>query len=92
MERQHAFTTRLLSSAADVLGLWIAANEGAKFWLSIMNNLRNRGVTDDEFAELTVGHDTPKFPVRGKTEIRWSLMPIMTERSEAFNDGKYEYH
>jgi len=30
----------------EVLGLWIAANEGAKFWLSIMNNLRNRGVED----------------------------------------------
>ena len=27
----------------EVLGLWIAANEGAKFWLSVMNNLRNRG-------------------------------------------------
>ena len=30
----------------EVLGLWIAANEGAKFWLSVMNNLRNRGVDD----------------------------------------------
>ena len=30
----------------EVLGLWIAANEGAKFWLSVMNNLRNRGVAD----------------------------------------------
>ena len=30
----------------EVLGLWIAANEGAKFWLSIMNNLKNRGVED----------------------------------------------
>jgi len=30
----------------EVLGLWIAANEGAKFWLSIMNNLKNRGLED----------------------------------------------
>ena len=30
----------------EVLGLWIAANEGAKFWLSIMNNLKTRGVED----------------------------------------------
>ena len=30
----------------EVLGLWIAATEVAKFWLSIMNNLRNRGVED----------------------------------------------
>lgn len=30
----------------EVLGLWIADNEGAKFWLSVMNELRNRGVED----------------------------------------------
>ncbi|MDO6588428.1 transposase [Salipiger sp. 1_MG-2023] len=27
----------------EVLGLWIAVNEGAKFWLSVMNELKNRG-------------------------------------------------
>jgi hypothetical protein len=32
--------------AREVLGLWIAENEGAKFWLSVMNELRNRGVQD----------------------------------------------
>ena len=30
----------------EVLGLWIADTEGAKFWLSVMNELRNRGVQD----------------------------------------------
>ena len=30
----------------EVLGLWIADNEGAKFWLSVMNELKNRGVQD----------------------------------------------
>jgi len=30
----------------DVLGLWIEQNEGAKFWLKVMNELRNRGVED----------------------------------------------
>jgi len=30
----------------EVLGLWVAANEGAKFWLSIMNNLKNWGLED----------------------------------------------
>ena len=29
-----------------ILGLWIDANEGAKFWLRIANELRNRGVQD----------------------------------------------
>src|SRR6056297_473293 len=27
----------------EVLGLWLAENEGAKFWLSVMNELKNRG-------------------------------------------------
>src|SRR3712207_8363369 len=30
----------------DVLGLWIETSEGAKFWLRVMNELRNRGVGD----------------------------------------------
>lgn len=30
----------------DVLGLWIEQNEGAKFWLKVMNELKNRGVED----------------------------------------------
>jgi len=30
----------------EVLGLWIEQTEGAKFWLKVMNELRNRGVED----------------------------------------------
>jgi len=30
----------------DVLGLWIEQTEGAKFWLRVMNELKNRGVED----------------------------------------------
>lgn len=30
----------------DVLGMWIAQNEGAKFWLQIVTELKNRGVQD----------------------------------------------
>ncbi len=30
----------------EVLGLWIADNEGDKFWLSVMNELKNLGVQD----------------------------------------------
>ena len=30
----------------EVLGLWIEQTEGAKFWLRVMNELRNRGVAD----------------------------------------------
>jgi putative transposase len=30
----------------DVLGLWIEQTEGAKFWLRVMNELKNRGIAD----------------------------------------------
>jgi putative transposase len=30
----------------DVLGLWIEQTEGAKFWLRVMNELKDRGVLD----------------------------------------------
>lgn len=33
-----------LDSKKDVLGIWIGENESAKFWLSVLNELRNRGV------------------------------------------------
>lgn len=32
--------------AKEVLGLWSSANEGAKFWLAVMTELRNRGLRD----------------------------------------------
>lgn len=30
----------------DILGIWIETTEGAKFWLRVMNELKNRGVED----------------------------------------------
>ena len=30
----------------EVLGLWIALNEGAKFWMSVLTEIKNRGVQD----------------------------------------------
>jgi putative transposase len=30
----------------EVLGMWLEQNEGAKFWLRVMNELKNRGVED----------------------------------------------
>ncbi len=36
----------LADGAKEILGLWIEQTEGAKFWLRIMNELKNRGVGD----------------------------------------------
>jgi putative transposase len=35
-----------LDGRKDVLGLWTSPNEGAKFWLQVLTELRNRGVKD----------------------------------------------
>ncbi len=35
-----------LDGKKDVLGIWIGENESAKFWLNVLNELRNRGVKD----------------------------------------------
>ena len=35
-----------LDGKKDVLGMWVGENESAKFWASVLNNLRNRGVED----------------------------------------------
>lgn len=35
-----------MNGRKDVLGMYVGENESAKFWLSIINGLRNRGVED----------------------------------------------
>jgi transposase-like protein len=35
-----------LEGYKDVMGVWIGATEGAKYWMSVLNGLKNRGVCD----------------------------------------------
>ena len=35
-----------LEGQKEVLGLWVAQTEGAKFWLQVLTELQNRGVKD----------------------------------------------
>src|ERR1700722_20216058 len=35
-----------LQGRKELLGLWLGQNEGAKFWLSCLTDLKNRGLTD----------------------------------------------
>lgn len=35
-----------LEGRKEVLGLWLAETEGAKFWLSVLTELQNRGLKD----------------------------------------------
>jgi putative transposase len=36
----------LPNGSKEILGLWIEQTEGAKFWLRVMNELKNRGIAD----------------------------------------------
>ena len=46
----------------SVLGLWVSGNEGAKYWMTVLVNLKNRGVKDiflvctDRLERLSRGH------------------------------------
>jgi len=35
-----------LAGKKELLGLWLAENEGAKFWLQVLTDLKNRGLSD----------------------------------------------
>ena len=46
---QHTIYVALgvnLDGHKELLGLWLAENEGAKFWLSVLTDLKNRGLSD----------------------------------------------
>ncbi|WP_408879222.1 transposase [Gluconobacter sphaericus] len=46
-----------------MLELWIAENEGAKFWLLVMSELKNRGIRNFE---------------KDAWNIRWTLRRLTT--------------
>jgi len=41
-----------LDGQKEVLGMWIEQNEGAKFWMGIMNGLKTRGLQDTLIAAV----------------------------------------
>src|ERR1700745_1033692 len=44
--RRIGTTTRLLPGARDVVGMWFQDTEGAKFWMQVLTELKQRGVRD----------------------------------------------
>jgi putative transposase len=50
-----------LEGPKEVLGLWVAQQEGAKFWLQVLTELQNRGVKDIFIACVDEGSkDSPR--------------------------------
>lgn len=70
--------------AKEVLGLWIEQNEGAKFWLRVMTELKNRGVEDVLIAVVDGLKGFPEaitavFP-EAQVQTCWSGRPPVRHR------------
>jgi transposase-like protein len=61
-----------LDGRKEVLGMWVGENESAKFWASILNSMRNRGVEDILIActDNLTGFSSAIEAVFPKTEIQ----------------------
>jgi putative transposase len=69
----------------EILGLWIEQTEGAKFWLRVMNELKNRGIGDILIAVVNGLKGFPEvitavFPHRGPDLYRASHSPFARVR------------
>ena len=61
-----------LDGRKDVLGMWVGENESAKYWATVLNGLRNRGVEDIFIActDNLAGFSAAIEAVFPKTEIQ----------------------
>ena len=63
----------------ELLGLWIEQQEGAKFWMTIMNELKNRGVQDILLAAVDglTGFPEAISAVFPKTEVQLCIVHMV---------------
>jgi transposase-like protein len=61
-----------LDGQKDVLGLWIGASEGAKYWMGVLAGLKNRGVRDILIASMDglTGFSEAVSAVFPKTDVQ----------------------
>ena len=61
-----------LDGRKDVLGMWVGENESAKFWATVLNGLKNRGVEDIFIActDNLTGFDAAIHATFPQTEIQ----------------------
>lgn len=76
----------------DVLGMWIGENESSKFWLSVMNDMKNRGVEDILIASVDglTGFPNAIEAVFPKTELQHCIIHQIrnTTRFVSYKDLK----
>ena len=82
-----------LQGHKEGLGFWAAANEGAKFWLGVMTELKNRGVEDFLIAWVDglKGFPEAMAQVLPKTPVQLcSVQLVRTSRSSVAWKNKQE--
>ena len=57
----------------EILGLWLEQNEGAKFWLRVMNEMKHRGVEDVLLAIVDGLKGFPEAIVAVFPGIQWEM-------------------
>ena len=74
-----------LEGKKDVLGMWVGENESARFWATVLNSLRNRGVEDIFIActDNLTGFSAAIEAVFPRTEIQNCIVHQLR------NSGKY---
>ena len=74
-----------LDGKKDVLGMWVGENESAKFWATVLNGLKNRGVEDIFIActDNLSGFSNAIEAVFPRTEIQNCIIHQLR------NSGKY---
>ena len=79
----------------EILGMWVAETEGSKFWLGIMNELKNRGVNDILIAAVDglTGFPDAIATVYPKTEVQLCMVHMVrnTCKHVASKDQKAVY-
>src|SRR5579871_44206 len=68
-----------LDGHKELLGMWMSANEGAKFWLAVFTELRNRGLKDVYIAcvDGLVGLPEAIEAVYPKTDVQLCMVHLV---------------
>lgn len=63
-----------LEGIKECLGLWICETESAKYWLSVLNELKNRGLVSQKRSRLF----SPELRSRNALSIRFVTPCVMS--------------
>jgi transposase-like protein len=82
-----------LAGEKELLGIWIAQTEGAKFWLQVVTELKNRGVADIFIAcvDGLKGYPRPtvsssaEFPTKANNETPTNHVKMRLSRKAVYS-------